>query len=308
MPPRTRRVGPTAVALVVGLAALTAQASESDLVRDIQRYCTVCWRNARLDPRLWDDCTQEVCCRLLTKARDGQLDLTLVLAEDTPERRELVRAIDMVRKRVQRTKRFQPLDGSTPTTDIDQRNRDRLELGEILEAARRAVLSKRQDRIIELWMRGWSVPEIGEELDLPAHPGQRREIQGAAKARAASPHPSRCARIRPAATAAIGLTTIPRIQSRLEWLGLGSDRRLRSVSDSSERASVLKAADPGRDDGVAVAVHLHAREDGPDDPVRIDDERRSFHAHGLTPVHVLLLPDAVGLADPVLRVGEERER
>ena len=110
-PPRPRKVGPTAVALVIGLAALTAQASESDLVRDIQRYCTACWRNARLDPRLWDDCTQEVCCRLLTKAREGQLDLTQVLAEDTPERRELVRAIDMVRKRVQRTKRFQPLDG-----------------------------------------------------------------------------------------------------------------------------------------------------------------------------------------------------
>ena len=84
VPPRTRKVGPTAVAFVIGLAALTAQASESDLVRDIQRYCTVCWRNARLDPRLWDDCTQEVCCRLLTKARDGQLDLTQVLAEDTP--------------------------------------------------------------------------------------------------------------------------------------------------------------------------------------------------------------------------------
>ena len=99
---RTRKVGTTAVAFVIGLAALSAQASETDLVRDIQRYCTVCWRNARLDPRLWDDCTQEVCCRLLTKARDGQLDLTLVLADDTPERRELVRAIDMVRKRVQR--------------------------------------------------------------------------------------------------------------------------------------------------------------------------------------------------------------
>src|SRR5207253_8064209 len=96
---RTRKAGPTAVAFVIGLAALTAQASETDLVRDIQRYCTVCWRNARLDPRLWDDCTQEVCCRLLTKARGGQLDLTQVLAEDTPDRRELVRAIAMVRKR-----------------------------------------------------------------------------------------------------------------------------------------------------------------------------------------------------------------
>jgi hypothetical protein len=166
---RTRKAGPATMALVIGLAALTAQASESDVVRDIQRYCTVCWRNARLDPRLWDDCTQEVCCRLLTKARAGQLDLTQVLAEDTHERRELVRAIDMVRKRVQRTKRFQALDGSnTGAFDVDRQERDRLELGEILEAARQAVLSPRQDRIIELWMRGWTVPDISIELGMTA--------------------------------------------------------------------------------------------------------------------------------------------
>ena len=165
---RTLRAGPTAMALVIGLAALTASASESDLVRDIQRYCTVCWRNARLDPGLWDDCTQEVCCRLLGKARAGQLDLNLVLADDTAERRELVRAIDMVRKRVQRSKRHQPLDDQfTPGPDLDQRHRTRQELGEILEAARQAVLSPRQDRIVELWTRGWTVPEIGETMKLP---------------------------------------------------------------------------------------------------------------------------------------------
>jgi DNA-binding CsgD family transcriptional regulator len=164
---RTRRAAPAAMALVIGLAALTAQASEYELVRDIQRYCTVCWRNARLDPTLWDDCTQEVCCRLLTKARAGDLDLNLVLADDTPERRELVRAIDMVRKRVQRAKRHQSIDPLVVAdTDHDQRHRERLELGEILEGARRAVLSPRQDRIVELWMRGWSVPEIGVELKM----------------------------------------------------------------------------------------------------------------------------------------------
>jgi DNA-binding NarL/FixJ family response regulator len=158
------------MALVIGLAALTAQATESELVRDIQRYCTVCWRNARLDPTLWDDCTQEVCCRLLTKARAGEMDLTQVLSDDTPERRELVRAIDMVRKRVQRTKRHQPFDGETVVDgDPGRKDRDRLELGEILEAARRAVLSSRQDQIVELWMRGWSVPEIGVELSIPVN-------------------------------------------------------------------------------------------------------------------------------------------
>ena len=166
-PGRKRLGGSATMALVVGLAALTAQASESDLVHNIQRYCAVCWRNARLDPGLWDDCTQEVCCRLLTKARAGELELNLVLADDTPERRELVRAIDMVRKRVQRARRLQPLDDQlTPGPDVDGRNRERQELGEILEAARRAVLSPRQDRIVELWTRGWTVPDISQTLGL----------------------------------------------------------------------------------------------------------------------------------------------
>jgi hypothetical protein len=165
---RGSRARPTAIALVIGLAALTAHASESDLVRDIQRYCTVCWRNARLDPGLWDDCTQEVCCRLLGKVRAGQLDLNRVLAEDTDERRELVRAIDMVRKRVQRSRRLQPLDDqSTPGPDLDRRHRDRQELGEILETARLAVLTPRQDRIVELWTDGWTVPEISATMNMP---------------------------------------------------------------------------------------------------------------------------------------------
>lgn len=170
-PPRTARKrlgGATTMALVVGLAALTASASESDLVHNIQRYCAVCWRNARLDPGVWDDCTQEVCCRLLTKARAGDLNLALVLADDTAERRELVRAIDTVRKRVQRARRHAILDDQgTPGPDLDARDRERQELGEILEAARHAVLSPRQDRIVELWTRGWTVPDIADSLALP---------------------------------------------------------------------------------------------------------------------------------------------
>lgn len=166
---RALRAGPTAMALVMGLAALTASASESDLVRDIQRYCTACWRNAHLDPGLWDDCTQEVCCRLLAKARAGELDLNLVLAEDTAERRELVRAIDMVRKRVQRARKYQSFDEQTvPGSDRDRLQREREELGEILLSARRAVLTDRQDRIVELWTHGWAVPEIAESLGMTA--------------------------------------------------------------------------------------------------------------------------------------------
>ncbi len=161
------RASATTMALVIGLAAITAQAAESDLIHDIQRYCAVCWRNARLDPILWDDCTQEVCCRLLTKARAGELDLNRVLAEDTTERRELVRAIDMVRKRVQRSKRLQAIDEHVVTgPDVDRQVRHQQELGEVLEAARAAVLSPRQDEIVELWTHGWTVPEIADKLGM----------------------------------------------------------------------------------------------------------------------------------------------
>ena len=98
----------------------------------------------------------DVTLRVLAELREADV----VLAEDTPERRELVRAIDMVRKRVQRTKRHQVLDDQlTPGPDVDQRQRNRQELGEILEAARQAVLTARQDRIVELWDVGQPAPK-----------------------------------------------------------------------------------------------------------------------------------------------------
>ena len=161
------RSSTAAAALVVGLATLTAEAIEGSVVRDIQRYCTVCWKNARLDPGVWDDCTQEVCYRLLDQARSGRLDLSQVLAEDSQERRELVRAIDMVRKRVQRARRWVPLDEQrTPPTATQLPVDHQVELAELLETARRETLTERQDRIVELWTRGWTVPEIAESLGM----------------------------------------------------------------------------------------------------------------------------------------------
>ena len=67
---RSRRL---MAAMVVG-AALSALGGEAkaattgpapDAVTDISRYCQVCWRNARLHPDSWSDCTQEVLVRLL---------------------------------------------------------------------------------------------------------------------------------------------------------------------------------------------------------------------------------------------------
>ena len=195
---RTRKAGPAAMALVIGLAALTAQATESDLVRDIQRYCTVCWRNARLDPTLWDDCTQEVCCRLLTKARDGQLDLNQVLAEDTPERRELVRAIDMVRKRVQRTKRHQPIDSLAIASARRGPAKPRA-TGARRDPRGRATCrplapSGSDPRALDARL---ARPRDRRRAEHAGEPGQRREVQGLAQARASSSQSMRRAGNRP---------------------------------------------------------------------------------------------------------------
>ena len=46
---------------------------------------------------------------------------------------------------------------------------DQIELGELLERARHAVLTARQDRILELWTDGHTVPEIAQEMKMPAH-------------------------------------------------------------------------------------------------------------------------------------------
>jgi RNA polymerase sigma factor (sigma-70 family) len=162
------------VAMVLGSAlstfgaapATAAAAPTTQAVCDISRYCTACWRNARLPADSWGDCTQEVFCRLLERVTPEAWDQVLV--DDREERRELIRAIDAVRKRSQRSRKW----SSAPLANIA----DRRELGErrradIMEAvwlAAREVLSQRQQRILELSFEGWTAQEIAAKLGLGA--------------------------------------------------------------------------------------------------------------------------------------------
>src|SRR5438874_9973442 len=72
-------------------------------ISDMSRYCTTCWRNARLQSDCWSDCTQEVFGRLLERVPADSWER--VLATEGEERKEFLRAIDMVKKRVQRTRK-----------------------------------------------------------------------------------------------------------------------------------------------------------------------------------------------------------
>src|SRR5438445_1006130 len=100
----------TMMAVFLGTALSTfggsGGAASQDTLNDLSRYCTACWRNARLPADCWTDCTQEVFTRLLERVPPPAWEQTL--RAEGEERREFLRAIDAVKKRVQRGRRFVP--------------------------------------------------------------------------------------------------------------------------------------------------------------------------------------------------------
>ena len=174
-PPRPRRNYMVAMVLGTAISALGASHARANArpdgtavqaVGDLSRYCTACWRNARIPADCWGDCTQEVFSRLLQRVEPGAW--STVLSGEGEERREFLRAIDAVKKRTQRgLKRSTNLVGVV----ADPRDRQERELAderEIVDRAADAVLSPRQQRILRLSFEGWSVQDIARELDTPA--------------------------------------------------------------------------------------------------------------------------------------------
>jgi RNA polymerase sigma factor (sigma-70 family) len=161
------------VAVVLG-SALSAWSSSNAAANDatlravsaIDRYCTACWRNAHVHPSYWSDCTQEVFCRLLERVPPDAWGE--VLKDEGDERREFLRAIDTVKKRQQRSRKF--LSGNVDAV-ADNRDVHFRSLTEERQAVRQAaeeLLSERQRFILERGMHGYSVTEIGRELGIPA--------------------------------------------------------------------------------------------------------------------------------------------
>lgn len=161
-PTRPGRSSPMMMAVVLGTALSAAGASAAvpeKTVTDLSRYCSACWRNARLPIHEWPDCTQEVFVRLLERIPAN--GWAAALKTDGDEKLELHRAIDAVRKRVQRRKVAAPVAvedlparaTDAPAVDIEQ-----------LETAAAEVLSDRQRRILEWSAEGWPVADMAREL------------------------------------------------------------------------------------------------------------------------------------------------
>lgn len=160
------------MAVVLGTALTTlatnpAGAAEGPdrAITDISRYCTACWRNARLHPDSWNDCTQEVFTRLLERVAPETWGR--ILKTEGDERREFLRAIDTVKKRTQRGRVWSShaIEAVADRREVQERRR-----ADDREAVRAAAeqLSGRQQRILQLSGEGWSVQEISEELRVPA--------------------------------------------------------------------------------------------------------------------------------------------
>jgi len=166
---------PVMVAMVLGTALTTMNAVPANAaptsettqraIADIDRYCTACWRNARLPVHAWSDCTQEVFSRLLQRL-PGE-GWTRVLQAEGEERRELVRAIDAVKKRTQRVRKWA---GSLDGVADRQENvaRELAEQRNLVHEKAQELLTPRQQRILLLSFEGWAVQEIAQEMELPA--------------------------------------------------------------------------------------------------------------------------------------------
>jgi DNA-binding CsgD family transcriptional regulator len=168
---KSRRPYMVAVVLGAALAALgsteklaAAEVSEHAL-GGVSRYCTACWRNARLPADRWNDCTQEVLTRLLERLPAGGWDR--VLSNESEERREFIRAIDTVKKRHQRDRaRLRGLN--EPVADPrDNREQRESEDREALNLAAGRVLSGRQQRILQMIAAGHAIGDIASELAMP---------------------------------------------------------------------------------------------------------------------------------------------
>ena len=128
--PVARLKRPYVAAVLLGTAlttfgtgsAVAAAPSETTVraVSDLGRYCTACWRNARLPADVWSDCTQEVFRRLLERIPTSAW--ASLLRSDGDDRREFVRAIDAVKKRHLRARKLaHNLDGVADQGDARRR-------------------------------------------------------------------------------------------------------------------------------------------------------------------------------------------
>lgn len=154
--------------VAVAASAAVSQVSESTLLRKIQAYCSQSWRNAGIRSQEWPDCTQQVFARLLERIPRERL-LQAIDDPDSPERRELNRAIWATSQRSRRAKSHSPLVGDAgrvDEADVWPAKMARIEQVQQAVDSKESRLSPTQREIVSRWSDGESISEIAESLKL----------------------------------------------------------------------------------------------------------------------------------------------
>ncbi len=147
-------LGTALTALATGQSAGMSPEKTLKAISELGRYCSTCWRNANLPHDSWTDCTQEVFTKILQRV--PQNSWTQILHSEGEERREFIRAIDAVKKRTQRARKY--TSGIEYVADFRQQNAWEIASErEMVREAAKAVLSPRQQRILEMSFDGWAV-------------------------------------------------------------------------------------------------------------------------------------------------------
>jgi hypothetical protein len=140
--------------------------SESEVVQQIQRYCTVSWRNANLPRAEWGDCSQQLFCELLQRVHRQHLELAIA-HDESDERRELNRAIWRIIKRQRRSDARSMLHMSwhDPSHSAREKEADDL-LADVIHIGKHA-LSARQFCIVQMASEGYTIADIAKHLSIP---------------------------------------------------------------------------------------------------------------------------------------------
>jgi len=156
--------------------------SESEIVQQIQRYCTVSWRNANVPRAEWCDCSQQLFCELLQRVHRRHLGLAIA-QDESDERRELNRAIWRIIKRQRRSDARATLNmgwrdssHSARAQEVDDLLADVIHIGT-------HALSARQLCILQMASEGYTIADIAHHLGIPVARVSDEKYRGIQKIR-----------------------------------------------------------------------------------------------------------------------------
>jgi RNA polymerase sigma factor (sigma-70 family) len=157
-----------ATGIAAAATAAVSQVSESTILKKIRAYCSKSWQNAGISHQEWSDCTQQVFARLLERVDRDRLLIAIEDAE-SPERRELNRAIWATSQRSRREKKYSSLEfAASQSEDRDAWPAKMESLAHVRNAVNgdNARLSPTQREIVTRWSDGESFSAIAESLKL----------------------------------------------------------------------------------------------------------------------------------------------